>query len=70
MSSDEKEDETIHRVAVNHDEQSSIGPADQENAIGWRNIGKSDPRNESLAHIKDVWTDTRPFSLRKRGGAR
>lgn len=68
MSSDEKEDKTIQGVAVNHDEQFSIWPADQENAVGWRNIGKSDPRKENPAHIKDVWTDMRPLSPRKRTG--
>jgi MbtH protein len=70
MKPDEKEDETTHGVAVNHDGQFSIWPADQENALGWRNIGKSGPKEESLAHIKDVWTDMRPFTLRKRTGAR
>src|SRR5437763_1683320 len=33
MSQDEKEDTTIYKVVVNHEEQYSIWPADRENAL-------------------------------------
>jgi MbtH protein len=66
MNSDETEDTTIYNVVVNHEEQYSIWPADRENALGWRNAGKSGTKDECLAYIKEVWTDMRPLSLRKK----
>jgi len=65
MPKDEQEDKTIYKVVVNHEEQYSIWPADRENALGWRDAGKSGPKDECLAYIKEVWTDMRPLSLRK-----
>ena len=63
---DEKEDNTIYKVVVNHEEQYSIWPADRENPLGWRGAGKSGPKTECLSYIKEVWTDMRPLSLRKK----
>lgn len=65
MPRDEQEDTTIYKVVVNHEEQYSIWPADRENALGWRDVGKSGLKEECLAYIKEVWTDMRPLSLRK-----
>ena len=62
---DEREDTTVYKVVVNHEEQYSIWPADREVPLGWREAGKSGPKAECLAHIKEVWTDMRPLSLRK-----
>lgn len=66
MYRDEEEDKTLYKVVVNHEEQYSIWPADRDNALGWRDGGKSGLKAECLAHIKEVWTDMRPLSLRKR----
>ena len=63
---DEQEDKTVYKVVVNHEEQYSIWPAERENALGWRDAGKSGLKDECLAWIKEVWTDMRPLSLRKR----
>ena len=63
---DDEDDKTIYKVVLNHEEQYSIGPADRENALGWRDEGKSGTKDECLAHIKEVWTDMRPLSLRKK----
>jgi MbtH protein len=63
---EDKEDTTVYKVVVNHEEQYSIWPADRENAPGWRDEGKSGSKQECLDHIKEVWTDMRPLSLRKR----
>jgi MbtH protein len=63
---EEKEDNTIYKVVVNHEEQYSIWPAERENPLGWRDAGKSGPKAECLAYIKEVWTDMRPLSLRKK----
>lgn len=54
-----------YRVVVNHEEQYSIWPADREIPGGWRDAGVSGTKPECLAHIKEVWTDMRPLSLRK-----
>jgi MbtH protein len=66
MPRDEQEDTTIYKVVVNHEEQYSIWPADRENALGWRDAGKSGLKAECLAYVKEVWTDMRPLSLRKK----
>lgn len=61
----DREDDTIYKVVINHEEQYSIWPADRPNPLGWQNVGVSGPKAECLAHIKEVWTDMRPLSLRK-----
>ena len=66
MSQDEREDKMIYKVVVNHEEQYSIWPADRENALGWSDAGKSGTKADCLAYIKEVWTDMRPHSLRKK----
>jgi MbtH protein len=62
----EREDKTIYKVVVNHEEQYSIWPAHRDNALGWKDAGKSGTKEECLAYIKEVWTDMRPLSLRKK----
>src|SRR6185295_7392929 len=66
MSMDETEDTTIFKVVVNHEEQYSIWPADRENAVGWRDTGKTGTKEECLAYIEEVWNDMRPLSLRQK----
>ena len=44
----------------------SIWPADRELPLGWNKVGKSGPKAECLDYIKEVWTDMRPLSLRKK----
>ncbi len=65
MYQDEKEDTTIYKVVINHEEQYSIWPAERENPRGWQNAGKIGRKQECLEYIKEVWTDMRPLSLRK-----
>jgi MbtH protein len=65
MTWDEHEDLAIYKVVINHEEQFSIWPADRENPLGWRDAGKSGAKTECLAHIKAVWTDMRPLSVRQ-----
>jgi MbtH protein len=62
---DERPDATVYRVVVNHEEQYSIWPTDREIPNGWRDAGRSGSRDECLAHIREVWTDMRPLSLRR-----
>lgn len=59
------EDRVVYKVVVNHEEQYSIWPAHRENALGWTDAGTTGSQQECLAHIKEVWTDMRPLSLRK-----
>ena len=63
---DTERDDTIYKAVVNHEEQYSIWPADRENPLGWRDAGTTGTKTECLEYIKEVWTDMRPLSLRKR----
>ena len=62
----DREDTTIYKVVVNHEEQYSIWPEFKENPLGWKDVGKVGPKAECLSYIKEVWTDMRPLSLRKK----
>jgi uncharacterized protein YbdZ (MbtH family) len=62
----DKEDTTIYKVVVNHEEQYSIWPEYKENPLGWTAVGKVGPKTECLEYIKEVWTDMRPLSLRQK----
>ena len=53
MNRDENEDTAIYKVVLDHEEQYSIWAADRENALGWRDAGKSGPKAECLAYIRD-----------------
>jgi MbtH protein len=64
--SEENADQTIYKVVVNQEEQYSIWPAHRELPLGWKDAGKSGTKEECLAYIKEVWTDMRPLSLRKK----
>lgn len=71
MNTDWKKDETMYRVVVNHDERLSIGdPLVHENALDWRDMGKTSSSEASMAHIKECWTVMRLFSLKKKAGGR
>jgi uncharacterized protein YbdZ (MbtH family) len=62
----DREDTTIYRVVVNHEEQYSIWPEYKEIPLGWKDVGVVGPKAECLAFIKEVWTDMRPLSLKKK----
>jgi MbtH protein len=62
------DDERIYKVVVNHEEQYSIWPAERANPLGWTDAGKQGKKAECLAHIKEVWTDMTPKSLRRQVG--
>jgi MbtH protein len=61
-----EDEDKIYKVVVNHEEQYSIWPADREVPPGWNDTGKSGTKAECLDYIKEVWTDMRPLSLRKK----
>lgn len=58
--------EELYKVVVNHEEQYSIWPVDRDNPPGWSDVGVSGTKDMCLEHIKTVWTDMRPLSLRKK----
>lgn len=60
----QQENDKTYKVVLNHEEQYSIWPADRENPLGWTDGGRTGTKEECLAHIKEVWTDMRPLSLR------
>jgi MbtH protein len=62
MGSDSEE--ALYSVVVNDELQFSIWPVTRAQAIGWKEAGYRGSRAECLAHIKSVWTDMRPLSLR------
>lgn len=62
----DKEDTTIYKVVINHEEQYSIWPEYKGNPLGWKDVGIVGPKAECLAYIKEAWTDMRPLSLRKK----
>ncbi|HEY2071799.1 MAG TPA: MbtH family protein [Rhizomicrobium sp.] len=59
-------DTTLYMVVINEEEQYSIWPAEREVPHGWKDEGTRGLKDECLAHIKEVWTDMRPLSLRKK----
>src|SRR4030095_1104141 len=65
-SDPDREDTTVYKVVINHEEQYSIWPEYKENPLGWNDVGKVGPKAECLAYINEVWTDMRPLSLRKK----
>jgi MbtH protein len=66
MQQNDTEDTTIYRVVINDEEQYSIWPDYREIPLGWREVGKSGIKSDCLGYIKEVWTDMRPLSLRKK----
>ena len=66
MNRHDEEDNTIYKVLVNHEQQYSIWPVSREVPLGWHDAGTSGVKQECLEYIKEVWTDMRPLSLRKK----
>jgi MbtH protein len=56
----------IYSVVRNHEEQYSIWPVDRKVPAGWIAVGFEGVKESCLAHIKEVWTDMRPASLREK----
>ncbi|AOK32698.1 antibiotic synthesis protein MbtH [Burkholderia singularis] len=51
-------------VVLNDEEQYSVWPEGKVIPAGWRASGYRGSKEACLDHIKDVWTDMRPRSLR------
>ncbi|MEO3776716.1 MbtH family NRPS accessory protein [Micromonospora sp. B11E3] len=59
-------EDTAVKVLVNHEEQYSLWPDFLDVPAGWKDTGVSGTKDECLAYVKEVWTDMRPLSLRKK----
>lgn len=66
MNDEDRDDDTIYKVVVNHEEQYSIWPANRESPLGWKEVGPTGSKAECLTYISKVWTDMRPLSLRSK----
>ncbi len=66
MNSDDREDKATYKVVINHEEQYSVWPSEKKIPLGWTAKGKTGSKAECLAYIKEVWTDMRPLSLRRK----
>ena len=54
-----------YRVVVNLEGQYSIWPVSRELPAGWSGEGMTGSKQGCLDHIRDVWVDMRPLSLRR-----
>ena len=62
----DEEDRTVYKVVINEEEQYSIWPEQRETPRGWREVGKVGAKVDCLAYVREVWTDMRPLSLRRK----
>ncbi|HYD81464.1 MAG TPA: MbtH family protein [Paucimonas sp.] len=65
MSNQDRTEQTLYQVVMNDEEQYSVWPAGRELPLGWKATGHTGPKEDCLAHIKQVWVDMRPLSLRR-----
>lgn len=61
-----EEETTLYNVVINSELQYSIWPVNREIPSGWKSAGKTGTKQECIDYIKEVWTDMRPLSLRKK----
>lgn len=54
----------IYKAVVNLEDQYSIWPAEKSLPPGWRDGGKTGPKDIVLAYVAQTWVDMRPKSLR------
>lgn len=66
MSHDADQSNDIYVVVMNDEEQYSIWPQHKALPLGWKAAGKEGEKSACLEYIKEVWTDMRPLSLRKK----
>lgn len=52
-------------VVVNLEDQYSLWPTNKKLPFGWSAEGKIGTKEECLNHIKRIWTDMRPRSLKE-----
>ena len=63
------DDARQYHVVSNDEEQYSLWPTGRPVPAGWTALGVTGTRSQCLDHIREVWTDLRPRSLRTWMGA-
>ena len=66
MLNQTSDDNKIYHIVINEEEQYSIWPASKDIPNGWHKAGIQGLKEDCLLHIKEVWTDMRPLSLRNK----
>ncbi|NUT93890.1 MAG: MbtH family NRPS accessory protein [Saccharothrix sp.] len=61
----EDNDDRHYTVVRNDEEQYSLWPTDRALPPGWVSTGVTGTKSACLDHIRTVWTDMRPKSLRE-----
>lgn len=64
MQNQESSDD-MYLVVINEEGRYSIWPEYKEIPWGWHAEGKTGNKQTCLDHIKEVWTDMRPLSLKQ-----
>ncbi|MFI6439724.1 MbtH family protein [Streptomyces sp. NPDC050759] len=57
-------------VVVNAEEQHSIWPVGRDVPAGWTETGFTGDKQECLDHIREIWPDITPLSVRRARGER
>ena len=57
------DDGVKYKVVMNREQMYSIWPADRENPLGWKEVGKIAEKQACLDYIEEVWTDLRSLDL-------
>jgi len=65
MSDKSADSDITYRVVVNQEEQYSIWPEFKNIPEGWSDIGFKGVKEACLEHIRELWVDMRPLSLRR-----
>lgn len=65
MSTIEPDDTQPTLVLVNDEEQHCFWPTGKEVPRGWR-VVKEGTRSECASFVREVWTDMRPLSVRRK----
>ena len=64
MARYEEEDTRPYVVLVNHEEQYSLWLDGKDIPNGWKQVYGPGDKEECLEHVRKVWTDMTPLSLR------
>ena len=57
------DDRVKYKVVFNREQMYSIWPADRENPLGWKEVGRVGEKQAGLDYIEEVWTDLRSLDL-------
>ncbi|MCX5386216.1 MbtH family NRPS accessory protein [Streptomyces sp. NBC_00083] len=60
-----EDEEGVHLVLVDSEEQYSLWPVSRGVPTGWPVAHHADTRTDCLAHVAAHWSDLRPASLRE-----